>query len=195
MDVPFFSYDGNKLYFISNASISADDKSEKERIWFSERQGDSWAEPKPLDEKVNSFPMHWQFSFDRQGNLYFGQWNKMFFSGVSNNEFKEPVELEKTVGKDKLEGNAPFIAPDGSYLIYSIASPGRPTMDLVVMFKKKDGTWTDPIDIGNGINTAGHELCPIVTYDGKYLFYTSNFQYFWVKADIIEQLRKQTVNE
>jgi ankyrin repeat protein len=195
MDVPFFSYDGSKLYFIARAAVKDGDISGKERIWVSERQGDSWAEPKTLDEKVNSFPVHWQFSFDRKGNLYFAEWRKMYFSEFSNGEFKVPVDLHKALGKEKLEGDAPFIAPDGSYLIYSASGPGKPTLDLVIMFKKKDGTWTDPVDMGNGINTPGHELCPIVTNDGKYLFYTSNFEFYWAKADIIEQLRKSILKE
>lgn len=195
MDVPFFSDNGNKLFFISDAPIGTGDDSRKERIWFSERQGDSWGEPKPLDDKVNSFPMHWQFSFDKQGNLYFGQSGKMFYSQFIEDEFKEPVDLNKFLGKEKLDGDTPFIAPDGSYLIYSGSPNETPDLDLLIMFKKKDGTWTDPINMGDGINTPGHELCPIVTHDGKYLFYSSNWQYFWVKADRIEQLRKSTLKE
>lgn len=195
MDVPFFSNDSSKLYFLSMAAVSADGKSGKERIWFSERQGDSWMEPKPFNEKVNSYPIHWQFSFDKQGNLYFAQWRKMYFAQFSNGEYKEPVELSKFLGKDKLEGDTPFIDPDGSYLIYAASGPGKPTLDLVIMFKKKDGTWTDPVEMGNGINTSGHDLCPIVTHDGKYLFYSSGFRYKWLKTDFIEQLRSQYVKE
>jgi ankyrin repeat protein len=195
MDVPFFSYDGDRLYFISRAAIGSNDNSGKERIWFSERKSDSWEEPKLLDKNVNSFPIHWQFSFDLQGNIYFAQGGSMFFSLYSDGKFSKPKDMKEMLGKDKVEGDTPFIAPDGSYLIYSAFMKDKPDVDLFISFKKKDGTWTDPINMGDGINTPGHELCPIVTHDGKYLFYSSNFKFMWVKADIIEQLRFQSVKE
>ena len=193
-DVPFFSFDGKKLYFISNAATDAGNDAGKERIWVSERHGDSWGEPKPLNYKVNSFPVHWQFSFDKQGNLYFAQWRRMYFAEFSSGDFKDPVNLPERLGKETLNGDSPLIAPDGSYLIYAESEPGKPALDLVIMFKKKDSSWTNPADIGSGINTPGNELCPILSFDGKYLFYTSNFQYYWVKADFIDKLRKNRQN-
>ena len=63
---------------------------------------------------------------------------------------------------------------------------------MLLLFKKSDGTWTDPIDIAEFI---GREMgyCPIVTPDSKYLFFLSGFEKmyapFWVDAGFIEQLR------
>jgi ankyrin repeat protein len=194
MDVPFFSFDGNTLYFISDVPTSPGGEG-KERIWSSRRQGDSWGEPEPFDETVNSLPIHWQFSFDRQGNLYCGQWGTMYFVGHSDGKFAKPKQLNAALGKEKLIGDTPFIAPDGSYLIYSGSPDETPNQDLFIMFKKKDGTWTDPVNMGESVNTPTYEICPIVTKDGKYLFYSSNFKFMWVKTDIIEKLRKSTLKE
>ena len=45
--------------------------------------------------------------------------------------------------------------------------------------------------MGEKINTDGHELCPFVTGDGKYLFYTSNEDIYWIDSGIIESLRNR----
>lgn len=44
--------------------------------------------------------------------------------------------------------------------------------------------------MGQFVNSAGHELCPFVTKDGNYFFYTSNQDIYWVDATIIHALRE-----
>jgi len=61
--------------------------------------------------------------------------------------------------------------------------------DLYVSFKHEDGSWSKSMNMGPQINTVHHELCPYVTSDGKYFFYTSNEDIYWVSTDIIHQLR------
>ncbi len=81
----------------------------------------------------------------------------------------------------------PFIAPDGSYLLFSRA------YDLWVSFREKDGSWSAPIKLGPEVNSPGFELCPVVSADGKYLFFTSargaGIHAYWVGADVIEKAR------
>ena len=52
-----------------------------------------------------------------------------------------------------------------------------------------DGTWSESSNMGKRINTKNHELCPFVSKDGKYFFYTSNKDIYWVDAKIIESFR------
>jgi hypothetical protein len=42
--------------------------------------------------------------------------------------------------------------------------------------------------MGEIINTEGQGLCPLVTKDGKYFFYTGNQKIYWVDASIINSL-------
>ncbi len=64
-DVPFFSPDGKRLYFMSRRPLPPADESSGEHIWYMARQGDGWAEARPVDDAVNRLPHHWQFSVDR----------------------------------------------------------------------------------------------------------------------------------
>ena len=62
--------------------------------------------------------------------------------------------------------------------------------DLYISFKNTDGTWTESVNMGEKVNTKKHELCPFVSHDGKYLFYTSNQDIYWVSTEIIAKIKK-----
>ncbi len=89
----------------------------------------------------------------------------------------------------------PFIAPDGSYLIWdSERDNGYGDSDLYISFRQQDGSWGAAINFGDKINTSAWEGGATVTPDGKYLFFnraigSENVHMFWVDAQIIEILR------
>jgi hypothetical protein len=43
--------------------------------------------------------------------------------------------------------------------------------------------------MGSIVNTKGHELCPFVTNDGKYLFYTSRQDIYWISTQIFNKFK------
>jgi hypothetical protein len=92
---PFYSYDGSKLYYLSGQE-AASGNAENERIYFVERKGDEWSEPKLLSTNLPAF--HWQFSFDKENNLYFGgnsdgKKGEIFFSKYNNGNYSTPEKL------------------------------------------------------------------------------------------------------
>lgn len=91
----------------------------------------------------------------------------------------------------------PFVAPDESYLIVcQNRDDSIGEFDLYIYFHKSDGSWTEPFNMGEGVNSPSFEARPYVTPDGKYLFFTSNRpdnehtgRIYWVDAKIIEELK------
>ena len=84
----------------------------------------------------------------------------------------------------------PWIAPDESYIIFTVRRPGQdPVSVLFCSFRNKEGKWSEPKELKLGIN-AGQ---PFVSFDGKYLFFTSGEQgkgdIYWVSSKIIEELK------
>jgi hypothetical protein len=49
---------------------------------------------------------------------------------------------------------------------------GQGQWDLWICFRRKDGSWTQPMNMGPDITTADDEYGPRVTPDGKFLFFT-----------------------
>jgi ankyrin repeat protein len=193
-DVPFFAPDGKKLYFISNCPLPGNPRSGKERIWVMDKIPNGWSEPKPIDSAVNDRQLHWQFSVDPRGSIYFSTSSPegfgrgdIYVSLLDRGAYTAPKNLGPAVNTEKEEAT-PFIAPDGSYLIF------QRSLDLYISYSQEDGTWTAAQSLGAPINTPGNELCPLVSPDGKYLFFISTRggknQVFWVDAGFIERLRQ-----
>lgn len=195
------SPDGKRLYFLSRRPPD-DEPVERERIWYAEREQDGWSNSRLIDKVVWSHPTHWSFSIAESGNLYFtseaegvmgegdiyvAQWDSL--------RFLSPVDLGGNVNS-QLRDFAPFVAPDESFLIFARVVPEEGTRsDLYICFKRTDGTWTPAVNMGDAINSEHNEVCPVVTPDGKYLFYLSasseRNEVYWVDTEIITRLRRE----
>ena len=44
---------------------------------------------------------------------------------------------------------------------------------IPISFRGEDGTFEKSKNLGPPINTEGHELCPYISRDGRYFYYTS----------------------
>jgi Tol biopolymer transport system component len=196
---PCLSPDGNKLFFISDRPLKLPGEKKDYDIWYVERNGSKWSLPINAGDKINSDKNEYYISFSKNGTMYFasnriisGQVNggyNIYSSTIENGEFQQPVQLDDAINTQYYEADV-FIAPDESYLIFCGDRPeGNGKGDLYVSFKTTNGRWTNSKNMGKQINTSGHELCPAVTPDGKFFFYTSNQDIYWVDARIIDSLR------
>jgi hypothetical protein len=189
---PHISPDGQKLYFGTNRSTPVDaEPGSGGNIWFVERKGDTWGNPK--------YHCNGMFaSITQNGALYVGRGRDGICRQENkDNKYSEFVSLNDPINLPRIDFH-PFISPDESYLIFD--SYDRPenisVADLYISFKKEDGSWGKPINMGNDINTKEWEGCPFVSRDGKYFFFTraNNFEkgdIYWVSTEIIENLRSK----
>lgn len=197
---PFLSQDENRLYFISNKSLDDDTIKTDYDIWYIEREGGEWGtELKNAGFVINSNSHEYYMSLSRRNYLYFSsnvnstEINRhnfnIYYSAYINGAFQTPVLLSDSINSGDYEADV-FIAPDESYMIFcSIRKEGFGQGDLYISFKDKIGGWSKAKNMGQIINTEGHELCPFVSKDGKYFFYTSNQDIYWVDPSIIEKLK------
>jgi hypothetical protein len=179
-DVPFFAPDGAKLFFLSSRP-DAEGHSGGERIWWMDRTEQGWSEPRLIDGGPNTKEMHWQFSVAANGSIYFNSGDPgghgrgdIYVSRLVEGRYATPENLGGVVNSEYDE-EQPFIAPDESYIIFG--RYGTPDaiggVDLYISFRDSEGRWTEPLNMGEPINSRSHEICPIVTHDGEYLFFNS----------------------
>jgi ankyrin repeat protein len=193
---PTFSPDGKRLFFIKTRPLREGEKpggdvNLKEEYWYMEKTDSGWSEPVSVGDKVNAIGVHWPCSLDREGNLYFSEFSdNMYCSRFVNGLYEEPIPLTKYFENPKLIGHNPFISLKGDYLLFSANE------SLHISFKRKDGTWTDPIRLNDTINASHTNGTPRVTADGKYMFFVSAGQgrpwgIYWVSTDFIDRLREE----
>jgi len=110
----------------------------------------------------------------------------------------EPVNSEFTESDS-------CVAPDGSYIVITSSRPGGPGHgDLYVSFRDAaSGEGSEPKLLGHRINTIDTDYCPMVTPDGKFLFFSRRISepkdsgwagltggnVYWISTEAIEALR------
>lgn len=200
-----FAPDGERLYFGS--------KEEKGHVCFVKKQGESWSEIKDLGliERFPDLKFAYNLTIASNSTIYFLGHAEGFKNNYAiyrtefiNGEYEKPELLPLNINTpgDSILNWTPYIAPDESYLIFSRRRilPKDDFGNLYISFRQPDKSWTDPVSLGESINSNGYERFPKVSPDGKYLFFTrfvsrGNEDVLWVSADIIEKLRKQNIKE
>ena len=178
---PSFSPDGKRLYFSSRRPHSAGGTAAGDfDIWYVDRKDDSWTDPLNLGEPVNTGQNEVNPSVMLDGTIVFQRIEKLgtldwdlYMASPRNGAYGMPEKLPAPVNSEANEAG-PFIAPDGSYLLFQSNRPGGyGVMDIYVTYRAKGGGWSEPANLGDKINSPFSDWGPVVSPDGKYLFFSS----------------------
>jgi Tol biopolymer transport system component len=87
------------------------------------------------------------------------------------------------------------VAPDETYMVFSSARKKEANdADLYISFNEK-GAWTDPIILGDLVNTKANEYSPFLSPDGNYLFFVrhdgKNGDIYWVHSRILYNFKSK----
>ena len=168
---------------------------------YMERTEAGWSEVQNLEAPFKDLPIM-RLTASSKGTYFFDEFKEDFtgdirYSRLLEGNYEEPKLLSKNINQGK--SFHPFIAPDESYLIFdSTREEGFGDSDIYISYRQDDGSWGDPINLGETVNTEAWEASATVTPDGKYLFFNrmvgapedGNVDIFWVDAKVIDDLRK-----
>ncbi|WP_422083771.1 ankyrin repeat domain-containing protein [Ulvibacterium sp.] len=197
---PFLSNDENRLYFISKRALDGVGEPKDVDIWYAEKEKQGWSEPINAGTNINTKGNEYYISFTKDGSMYFSSNGHnpiktdydIYYSRNVNGTYQKPVVLNDKINTADYEADV-FVSPDESYIIFcSTRNNGFGRGDLYISFKDEDGTWTKAVNMGKAINTKNYEYCPFVTKDGKYLFYTSNQDIYWVSTKVIHEIKQNS---
>lgn len=235
---PAISPDGEHFYFLSTRPPDGTEPDPadfgrwvNQDIWVMDREGDGWGEPYNLGPPINSDAPEFFPSVTHDGTMYFTRedpetraseiWRARRLDSGQGEGYAEPEKLGPQVNSGGDQYNA-FIAPDESYLI--VCTAGREDSiggsDYFVVFRDSDDNWSEPVNMGDEINTPGGEWSPYVSPDGRYFFFMSprppsadshparlTYDYlkeihnrapngdaaiYWIDASVIEDLRPES---
>lgn len=146
-------------------------------------------EPKALPKVINSSLHEGSFTFNGDGTkMYFSRSNlvngKRIFTDDDKNQIQlyvtnrvdgtwsEPTKL--SFCSDSYNYQHPALSPDGKTLYFSSDVPSSMgSYDIFSVSVNEDGTFGDPTNLGDKINTVEREQYPYVSKEGN-LFFASN---------------------
>lgn len=177
-----FSPDGKRIYFSSTGGLNSVDTSYgRGDIWYIEKDQGKWSMPVHLDSTINSKHTDTTPSVTKDLTLYYMGYLEnvrnnygIFRSKYVEGKYQKPEALPVAINSEELDWT-PFIAPDESYLLFSsFREGGYGAGDLYISFRNENDEWSEPINLGNKINTENNERFPGVSPDGKYLFFLTD---------------------
>ncbi|MBN1272747.1 MAG: PD40 domain-containing protein [Candidatus Aminicenantes bacterium] len=172
---PQFSPDGRKLYFCSTRPLENNGEPKDYDIWYMERTGNGWGEPKNPGSPLNTEKNEFYPSITSDGTIYFTSHDmNICRSRWVEGKYMPPEKLGDTVNTLRGEYNS-YVAPDESYLIFTSHGwdRGAGRGDLFVCFRLNEDVWTKAVNLGPEVNSNAVDMCPTVSPDGKYLFFSS----------------------
>ena len=197
----FMSRDGQRLYFCSNRALDGKGAAKNDTdIWVATRAAGGWSAPVNLGNAVNSGANDYYPTLTTRGDLYFSSpreggagGNDIYRSRLTEGQLARAENLGSPINTEKWEFD-PFIAPDESFVIFASNRAGSfGDSDLYISFRTPAGAWATPRNMGEPINSVGPEYTPMLSPDGKYLFFTSGRggpdDIYWVDASVIDRLR------
>jgi hypothetical protein len=183
---PTVSHDAKKIYFSAYNADFTDNS-----IWYVNRLNNGWSDAIKLDSPLNEDDVMTS-TFAKNGDLYYTNFSKRktYYAPNINGKYPKFQEAEIEFG------GHPFISPSQDYLIVDARNreDKNQKSDFYVCFKKKDGTWTKPINLGITVNSTFDEKSANVTPDGKYLIFSRRsegnaLKLYWVSTEVIENVR------
>ncbi len=168
--------------------------------FYVERTDKGWSAIKPFPKPLNS--QYWDcdgfltadgkaflFTSDRKGSVgefvkggqfYHGEYEgntDIWISIKSETGWENPVNIGSMVNTPYAE-RSPFLHPDGKTLYFSSDGHyGLGSLDVFKTVRLSDSSWTEwsePVNLGKEVNTAGYDVAYKISTDGKYAYFSSD---------------------
>ena len=174
---PYFNEDYSTLYFISKRPITQGGEATKTvNFWRVSLSDGQWGKPEYLAE-LSSNADDLYPSFTDKGDFFFPSFRNeqrlLYVAKKNKDGFDKPIAIPATVyGKDAKIGDS-AVSRDGKTIIFSISNrkDSKGKGDLYISHLNGD-QWSVAKSLGDIVNSTDHEFTPIMSPDGKYLFFT-----------------------
>ncbi len=183
-----YSPDGQRVYYYAysppNPVGGAD-------LCYSVKPDSVWGPPINLGSPLNTSQSEYHPCVVADGSIYFENVSgKICYSKYQDGNYQPRMVLPAMFNDEDNAWANPFVSPDESYFIFNSVRPGGfGSTDLYISYKKNDGTWTNPKNLGNIINTNTSECGSEITDDSLYMTYVSNNDIYWVSSGFIDSLK------
>ncbi|HTD95269.1 MAG TPA: OmpA family protein, partial [Chitinophagaceae bacterium] len=174
---PCLSIDGKEIVFTRKLGNVNED------FFHSRKDSGAWEKPAPMEGNVNTDQNEGAFNISQDGQWLvftgclraggFGGCD-LYISYLTPQGWSEAKNMGSQVNSDQWESQ-PCLSPDKKDLYFaSRRFGGYGGSDIYISHLQTGGNWSEPVNLGPGINTAGDEQCPFIHADNQTLYFTSN---------------------
>lgn len=185
---PTMAPDGSFLLFTSNRPATPDGKAldavsngklltgQGLNLWRVDRKGDGWSEPVRLSDTVNACNRIFAPSVAADGSIYYigcapDGVLRPLRAVYENGHYRTPDVV--AVGDKDAQIRDVAIAPDGSFMVFSIRHDPKQAYRLAIAFHTVD-SWSAPQDLGDVVNGGTHNMDSQFGCDHRTLFFASD---------------------
>lgn len=172
-------------------------------IYMSELTKKGWSKPAPVSDAINTEDEEGACVYNQSyTTLYYTQCRKerseklgcdILSIRLRDDDWEEPEELRLVA--DSLVAAHPALSSDGLTMYFTSNLPGGSgKLDLwkVIRGSDTDLLWSEPINLGSQINTAGDEMYPSVRKDT--LYFASNGRVGYGGLDLYKAYQDKSTN-
>lgn len=182
--MPRLAENGQVLYFVrAQHPSNIRGRGGGQDVWASRRGPDgNWQPSRNLGEPINNGLHNFVGGVGENGdalflgNAYAEQLPGVSVSRRSSEKWGAPETLALFPHDPSVSGPAGFLSlfmtPDQSTMIVSMTN-GIKRDDLYVLLRLQGGGWSEPMSLGDIVNTDGIETAPFLANNGRSLFFTS----------------------
>ena len=187
---PSVTADGQTLYFTSrrpgtNTKEEIETKDYGDDLFVTHRDSlGHWLRPSSLPAPINSIDDEGAATVSADGQtLYFSLCRRpdgvgdcdLYSSQLVGDEWTKPQNLGRPLNSPAWDAQ-PSVTADGNTMYFSSRRPGSidGSEDIWVSYRSTDGSWTNPHNLGEPVNTRFNERSPFISADGKTLYFSSN---------------------
>lgn len=184
---PYCTPDGKSLLFHRLPPRENFERDECD-TWIVDRSADGWGEPRILHK---GYCLTWSLA----GEAFFTSSARpnsdIMTMQLADGRFSEPRAIERGINTEHREGHS-FVSADGSMLLFDSDRPGGyGGVDVYASFRRADGSWGEPRNLGPQINDEQNSWMASITADGRFIFFSAHGDIWWVGAVLLDELRAE----
>ena len=177
--------DGSMMLFSRSGHPQNTPPINRSDIWVTTRSADgSWTRPVSVGQPLNNAGTNYAIAVTQDLNMLFvnGRYQPdgTLKRGLSVSRRTamgwsqpEPVTINGFVNTSRAMTS--HIAADGSFMVLSVETPTtRGGNDLYLSTRLADGSWSEPVNMGDSVNTLGMEVAPFIAADGSSIYFASD---------------------
>ncbi len=147
-------------------------------IYVSVKEGDIWSKPKGINPSVVSEGNMDVVGLASDGKAMLFVVSDAFSSNIymsvyENDRWNPAQSLGKPINTRYFESHASFSPDSRSIYFTSNRKSSMGGMDLFRSDLQDDGSWSDPVNLGENVNTGLNEDTPVLSPNGKRIYFAS----------------------